>query len=48
MATKAPKKSHNQKKILITDLCVEFLASKLDDDDCVNCFFKIIDKDCFN
>ncbi len=27
---------------------VEFLASKVDDYDCVNCFFKIIDIDCLN
>ena len=30
---------------MIQDLHVEFLASKVDDYDCVNCFFKIIDID---
>jgi len=44
MATKSlTKKNNNNKKVLIQDLNVEFLASKVDDYDCVNCFFKIID-----
>ena len=30
---------------MIQDLHVEFLASKVDDNDCINCFFKIIDID---
>ena len=34
------------KKVLITDLKVEFLATKVDDYDVTNCFFKIIDSDC--
>jgi len=38
-------KKINNKKVLIQDLHVEFLASKVDDYDCVNCFFKIIDSD---
>ncbi len=44
MSTTKRTPTKNNKKIIITDLCVEFLASKLDDYDCVNCFFKIIDK----
>lgn len=42
---RAPTKHNNNKKVLIQDLHVEFLASKVDDYDCVNCFFKIIDID---
>jgi hypothetical protein len=34
------------KKVLITDLKVEFLATKVDDYDSTNSFFKIIDSDC--
>ena len=47
MATKSLTKNHNNNnnKVLIQDLHVEFLASKVDDYDCVNCFFKIIDID---
>ena len=42
---RTPTKHNNNKKVLIQDLHVEFLASKVDDYDCVNCFFKIIDID---
>jgi hypothetical protein len=34
------------KKVLITNSRVEFLATKVDDYDSTNCFFKIIDSDC--
>ena len=34
--------------MFVQDLNVEFLASKVDDYDCVNCFFKIIDIDGVN
>jgi hypothetical protein len=34
------------KKVLITGLHVEFLATKVDDYDVTNCFFKMIDSDC--
>ena len=34
------------KKVLITNSQVEFLATKVDDYDSTNCFFKIIDSDC--
>ena len=44
MSTK-PTKKPNHKQVFIQDLNVEFLASKVDDYDCVNCFFKIIDID---
>ena len=43
--TKRTPTKHNNKKVLIQYLHVEFLASKVDDYDCVNCFFKIIDID---
>ncbi len=45
MATKPSMKNNNNNKVFIQDLNVEFLASKVDDFDCVNCFFKIIDID---
>ncbi len=44
MSTK-PMKQNDYKTVFIQDLNVEFLASKVDDYDCVNCFFKIIDTD---
>jgi len=44
MQSALPRKNNN-KKVLIQDLHVEFLASKVDDYDCVNCFFKVIDID---
>ncbi len=47
MSTK-PMKTNNYKTVFVQDLNVEFLASKVDDYDCVNCFFKIIDIDCLN
>ncbi len=48
MATKSFVKKNNNKKVFVQDLNVEFLASKVDDYDCVNCFFKIIDIDGVN
>ena len=47
MSTKSMK-NNNYKKVFIQYLNVEFLASKVDDYDCVNCFFKIIDTDCLS
>ena len=49
MAAKTKAKAqnnNNKKKVLITDLSVEFLATKVDDYDVKNCFFKIIDAKC--
>ncbi len=43
-----PMKTNNYKQVFVQDLNVEFLASKVDDYDCVNCFFKIIDIDVVN
>ncbi len=48
MATKSFVKKNNYKKVFVQDLNVEFLASKVVDYDCVNCFFKIIDIDGVN
>ena len=41
-------KIYNYKKVFVQTLNVEFWVSKVDDDACVNCFFKIIDIDGVN
>jgi hypothetical protein len=43
MATKKTTNKHNNKNIVIQDLNVEFLSTKVDDYDVANCFFKVID-----
>ena len=48
MATKQTGKTNSNKQILIIDLNVEFLATKIDDYDVKTCFFKNIDAKCLH